>query len=59
MKTNRYSVLLFDSEKNEHYSVSLFATCMTHAAVKAKEALTKSGVVNDKNVCIRKIYTVA
>lgn len=59
MKVNRYSVLLFDSSRNERYSVSLFATCMTNAAIKAKEALVKSGIVNSKNVCIRNIYTVA
>lgn len=59
MRANRYSVLLFDSSSNERYSVSLFATCMTNAAVKAKEALVKKGIVNSKNVCIRKIYTVS
>ncbi len=59
MRANRYSVLLFDSNNNERYSVSLFATCMTNAAVKAKEALVKNGIVNSENVCIIKIYTVA
>lgn len=59
MRAQRYSVLLFDSDSNERYSVSLFATCMISAAVKAKEALTKNGVVNSESVCIRKIYTVA
>ena len=59
MKAQRYSVLLFDSSRNERYAVSLFETCMINAAIKAKEALIKNGVANSENVCIRKIYTVA
>ena len=59
MNVRKYDVLLFDSDKNERYLVSMFANCMTTAATKARESIVKSGLVKSENLCIRKIYTVS
>lgn len=56
MKTNRYEITVFDSESNSRFVVSMFATCMTHAAVKAKNEIVQKGIVKSENLCIRNIY---
>ena len=57
MKTNRYEITVFDSESNSRIIVSMFATCMTHAAVKAKNEIVRKGIAKSENLCIRNIYT--
>ena len=57
MKTNRYEIIVFDSESNSRIIVSMFATCMTHAAVKAKSEIVRKGIAKAENLCIRSIYT--
>lgn len=59
MKTSRYEVTVFDSESNSRFIVSMFATCMTHAAFKAKEILINKGMIKEGNACIRNIYKCA
>ena len=55
MKTNRYEVTVFDSLNNSRFIVSMFATCMSQAAINAKNELIRKGFVNEENVCIRNI----
>ena len=55
MKTNRYEVTVFDSLNNSRFIVSMFATCMTQAAINAKNELIRKGIVDKENVCIRNI----
>lgn len=55
MKTNRYEITVFDSLNNSRFVVSMFATCMTHAASKAKEELERKGIAKSENMCIRNI----
>ena len=57
MKTNRYEITVFDSESNSRFIVSMFATCMTHAAVKAKSEIVRKGIAKSENLCIRSIYS--
>lgn len=59
MKTNRYEITVFDSESNSRFVVSMFATCMTHAAVKAKDEIIRKGIAKKENLCIRNIYMCA
>ena len=57
MKTNRYEITVFDSESNSRIIVLMFATCMTHAAVKAKNEIVRKGIAKSENLCIRSIHT--
>ena len=57
MKTNRYEIIVFDSGSNSRIIVSMFATCMTHAAVKAKDEIVRKGIAKAENLYIRSIYT--
>lgn len=50
MKTNRYEITVFDSESNSRFIVSMFATCMTHAAVKAKSEIVRKGIAKSENL---------
>lgn len=59
MKTNRYEITVFDSESNSRFIVSMFATCMTHAATKAKNEIIRKGIAKAENLCIRNIYMCA
>lgn len=55
MKTNRYEITIFDSSNNSRFIVSMFATCMTQAAINAKEELVRKGITKRNNICIRNI----
>ena len=57
MKTNRYEITIFDSSNNSRFIVSMFATCMTQAAVKAKSEIVRKGIAKSENLCIRNIYS--
>lgn len=56
MKTNKYEITVFDSGSNSRFIVSMFATCMTHAAIKAKNEIIRKGIAKPDNLCIRNIY---
>ena len=56
MKTNRYEITVFDSKSNSRFVVSMFATCMIYAAIKAKNEIILKGIAKAENLCIRNIY---
>lgn len=55
MKTNRYEITILDSSNNSRFIVSMFATCMTQAAMKAKSEIVRKGITKRNNICIRNI----
>lgn len=59
MTLAKYTVTLFDSKKNERYLVSMFASCMSVAATKAKEELAKRIGDDIKYIAVRNIEATA
>ena len=51
----KYKVVFYDSKNDQRYQVSLFAPCMSNAAVRAKEELAKSVGDDIKYIAVRNI----